>query len=381
MVEGLMRLRPGALAGGRMRRVGELYGPEGRVDRVVAFGWREGASYTGEEMVEISCHGTPDIVDGVMAALLDAGARPAEPGEFTRRALLSGRMTALEVMELAALTGADAVSVRAPLREDVRGALAAAGRAAEELEAEIEFGEEHPGVGDGARSAVAELLELLERIRASMGAAEGAGRLMVMGPPNSGKSTFVNRLAGEEVALVRESPGTTRDGASVLVDIRGVPVRVWDSAGAGDGGIDAEAYRRAVESVDESTFVVWMETGPRPRAPRGVRDAAGGLLELSSRADLYRGGDRRLSVMTGEGWRETMEELAAWASESGMAGRIAAMAAGCGRALGLLEQGDYAPSAEELREVERDLAALMDGRGRTVGEAVERALERLCVGK
>lgn len=381
LVERLMRLPEGALSRGRMRRVGHVHGPAGRVDRVVAFLWREGASYTGEEMVEVCCHGVPHRIDAVMEVLLQGGARFAEAGEFTRRALLNGRMTPLEVMELAAMQGKGAPAAGGALAEEVREALEAASGALEVLEGEIEFGEEHPDAEADAGGALEVLAEKLERVASTVARAEGDRRIVVMGPPNSGKSTFVNRLAGREVALVHGAPGTTRDGASAVVEMRGSSVLVTDSAGAGDSGMDARAYRMAAESVDTGTLVVWMQSGPEPQAPEELRRRAASVMEVSSRADLYRGGKRRLSLVSGEGWESTVEDLAEWTSAGSLAAELAGLAERAREAVALVAAGEYGMAAEELGEAERGLAALLDGQGRRLGAAVERALRSLCVGK
>ena len=381
MVERLMNLPEGELSRGRMRRLGHLCGPEGRVDRVVAIFWREGASYTGEEMVEICCHGVPERVDGVMEALLASGARSAEAGEFTRRALLNGSMTPMEVMELAAMQGEGRPAAGDALTGELRHALEAASKALESIEGEIEFGEEHPDSGADAEEALVKLAKRLEGAAATVGRAEGERRIAVMGPPNSGKSTFVNRLAGREVALVHKAPGTTRDGASALVEMRGTPVRVRDSAGAAEASMDARAYRMAVESVDGGTFVVWMESGPEPEAPGELRRRAASFLEISSRADLYAGGERRLSHVTGEGWERTLAELVEWASGNRLSAVVTALAGRAREALEMLARGEYGMAASEMGETERALTAVLDGEGREVQAAVERALQRLCIGK
>jgi|GEM_PF-717778 len=381
LVEGLMRLPEGALSRGRMRRVGPLYGPSGRVDRVVAFLWREGASYTGEEMVEVCCHGVPDRIDAVLEVLLQAGARFAEAGEFTRRALLSGSMTPLDVMELASIQAEGVALGKGALAEEVREAQEAASGALEALEGEIEFGEEHSDPDVDAEGELEVMAEKLERAAYAAGRAEGERRVAVMGPPNSGKSTFVNRLVGREVALVHDAPGTTRDGASAVVDMRGSRVLVADSAGAGDSGMDARAYRMAAESVDAETLVVWMESGPHPEAPEDLRRRAASVMEVSSRADLYPGGRRRLSLVSGEGWESTVDDLAEWASAGSLAAELRRLAGRAREAMALMAGSEYGMAAAELEEVERGLAALLDGEGRRLGAAVERALKRLCVGK
>jgi tRNA modification GTPase len=377
LVERLMRLEPRALARGRMRRVGLLYGAKGPVDRVVALHWRRGASYTGEEMVELSCHGEPGRVDALMEAIVQAGARTAERGEFTRRALLSGRMKPLDVIELAALY--DGWKWDSSMAEELAKARSLAEEALELLEGLIEFEEEHGGQGEEMDLGCLGLC--LRRAAETASHAEGARDVAVMGPPNSGKSSLVNRMAGREVALVDQRPGTTRDGASAEMEIAGVRLVVRDTAGAGGAGLDGVAYRRDSSRVDAGTLVIWMEANQVPEAPEELRRTAGCVLELSSLADLYEGGERRLSLVTGEGLDDLYRALEGWVSRGSLAAELSGVSSSCRRAEKWLAAGDWAMAAEELKEVERRLAAVMDGEGGSVLGAVQRSLGRLCVGK
>lgn len=381
LVEALMGLDRGELARGRLRRVGELNGPKGRVDSVVAIYWRQGSSYTGEEMVEIICHGSPARVDGVMEALVDGGARPAQAGEFTRRALLSGRMSPLEVMDLAA-TLEEGDRRRAP---EVAGGAAKAWRAVEGLqellEGAIEFEDQH-GLAEadpGARAAeiagmMGSLVEAAER-------AQSARRVAVMGPPNSGKSSLVNELAGYQVALVDEEAGTTRDGASAEVELDGVRLRVVDTAGETSEGLDGMAYRLAAESIGGNSAVIWMESVAEPNPPESIAHRAGTVVAVSSRADLYAGGENRISIVTGEGVEGLKRRLIAWASRGSVVALLRHMESIARNVHEIIVAGDLAAAAEETEELRRRMRSLIDGRGAEVELAVERALGRLCVGK
>jgi tRNA modification GTPase len=231
------------------------------LDRGLVLWFPAPASFTGEDVLELQVHGGR----GVIAALLDAltqmpSLRPAEPGEFTRRAFLNGRLDLTAVEGLADLvdaeTGAQARQALRQLdgalgrlyggwRQTLLGALA-------RLEAEIDFADENvpddllDTVRPDVRRLSAEMTAHLadghrgERLRAGLTVA-------VVGPPNAGKSTLVNRLAGRDVAIVTPFPGTTRDVLEVHLDLAGYPVTLLDTAGLRDAAdlIEAEGVRRA----------------------------------------------------------------------------------------------------------------------------------------
>ena len=381
LVEVLMGLDRGELARGRLRRVGELSGPMGRVDSVVAIYWREGSSYTGEEMVEIICHGSPARVDGVMEALVDGGARPAQAGEFTRRALLSGRMSPLEVMDLAA-TLEEGDRRRAP---EVAGGAMKAWRAVEGLqellEGAIEFEDRHGLEEADTDARAADIAEMMGSLVEAAERAQSARRVAVMGPPNSGKSSLVNELAGYQVALVDEEAGTTRDGASAEVELDGVRLRVVDTAGETSEGLDGMAYRLAADSIGENTVVIWMESVAEPKPPASIEGRAGTVVAVSSRADLYAGGENRISIVTGEGVDGLKRRLIAWGSQGSVAALLRHMESTARNVHEIIVAGDLAAAAEETEELRRQMRSLIDGKGAEVELAVERALGRLCVGK
>jgi tRNA modification GTPase len=352
------------------------------VDTIVAIYWAEGASYTGEEMVELCCHGSPARVEGVMEALLAAGCRMAERGEFTRRALLSGRMNVMEAAELAAIAGEGETALpAAPMEEQAAEARRMAGDALAALEGEIEFEEEHMTEAAGSSKRIAELEDALRALRERAAAAEGGRRVVVMGPPNSGKSSLVNRLAGREAVLVDGAAGTTRDGASVDATVGGARVLLQDTAGAAEAGLDGRAYGLAADSLRDGDMLIWMETGPSPGLPRRLSGRCSRVLRISSRADLYSGGERRLSLVTGEGLERLRSEVASWASAGSIAAGLRDVEESVRSCRRALEMGCAAMAAEELRDAEESLAAMVDGRGSNMAAAVERIMERLCIGK
>jgi tRNA modification GTPase len=201
-------------------------------------------SYTGEDVAELSVHGGVAVSQAVLAACVAAGARPAEPGEFTRRALLAGKVDLLQAEAIADLIDARTQAAHrvalAQLDGGLSRRLAALRSACLELEAllayDIDFPEEDDGPIAPARviAALDALVTALEALLATAPAAALAreGAIVVLaGAPNAGKSALFNALAGEARALVTEVPGTTRDALEVTLDTPGVPLRLVDTAG------------------------------------------------------------------------------------------------------------------------------------------------------
>ncbi len=227
----------------------------GRVlDEVLAALMRAPHSFTGEDTLEIHCHGGPLIVEEVLLAVLRAGARPAEPGEFTRRAFLNGRLDLAQAEAVQEMIAARSQRGLDLALGHLRGDLS---RLIEELrasildiltllEAEIDFQEED-GVDAAPRDA---LLDRLRDITARIGAltatyGEGrmirdGARVVITGKANVGKSSLFNRLLGENRAIVTPHAGTTRDFIEEGAIIRGIPVRYVDTAGIREAQDPAE---------------------------------------------------------------------------------------------------------------------------------------------
>jgi tRNA modification GTPase len=234
-------------------------------------------SFTGEDMAEFHLHGSRAVADGMIAALGRLpGHRLAEPGEFTRRALANRRtdLVAVEGLSdlLAATTAAqrrqalfhmegDAGRVFSGWRSDLVRCLA-------RVEAAIDFAEEDQ-IGAMALTGVAEALEALSASLAGALAGAEAGeslreglRVVIAGPPNAGKSSLLNRLAGREAAIVTEFPGTTRDPIDVTLELDGVPVVVTDTAGLRPGSadpIERIGMERSFERVRGADLVIWLQ--------------------------------------------------------------------------------------------------------------------------
>ncbi len=384
MAEEYFGLAEGRLSG--MRRA--LSACPGSISRggaeVLLLSWPAGRSFTGEEMVEIMCPGSMTIAGEILGGLEAMGARPSGPGEFTRRAFLSGRMSALEVIALSSIWRSGAGAVISRELEDAAASLEKALETVQEsLEAAIEFSEEHhiaeediefrmEAAGGSARGLASAALR-----------AEGPVRVFLAGPVNSGKSTLFNTITGRERAVVTPEEGTTRDGASALLVVAGREVELFDTPGFRHGGrwdADCRALEISIGMVGRDDIVVWMSRGGSEQPDGEIMARAGITIEVASLADECGGGGLRLSSRTGEG----VEELKARIAASRPPGMLYCCAAGIGRhieaARSMCGAGEMAAASEEIAEAMEALASVMD-RGTGIELAVERALGRLCVGK
>ncbi|WP_298263537.1 tRNA uridine-5-carboxymethylaminomethyl(34) synthesis GTPase MnmE, partial [Acidocella sp.] len=353
-------------------------------------------SFTGEDCAELSLHGGRAVLAAVSGALTALGARYAEPGEFSRRAFENGRLDLLEAEAMAdliaaeteaqrrlAVAGADALhQACASWRERLRQLMA-------RQEALIDFPDEDlPPEVDAALSAG--IAALRDEMYVALAAAPAAERLreglefVILGPPNAGKSTLLNALAGEEIAIVSEAPGTTRDALGVRLDLGGVPVHLTDTAGLRDtaDAIEAEGVRRARARAARADFLL-LVAGPGDDfapAPENIPH-----LRLRTKADL---GGPGLSARTGAGMVELRARLAEAARELTDTKGGAALArprqiacvrdtaAALGRALELSEPE---LRGEELRLAAAALARLVGGIA--VEEVLDAVFSGFCIGK
>ena len=326
-VSGLAVVRvsgPGAHAAGerlagplpRPRTAGlrTLRGPAGApLDQALVLAFPEGASHTGEAVVELHCHGSPAVLDAVLAALSALpGLRPAEPGEFTRRALENGRMDVAEVEGLADLLAAETEAQRRQawrvfsggLRDITEGWRADLIHALALVESAIDFSEEDlpDGALEEVRARAARVRGEIESQIAGIGASERVRdgfEVAVVGPPNSGKSTLINYLSGREAAITSPVAGTTRDVLEVRLDLGGLPVTVLDTAGLREGGgrverLGIERARARAGAADLRVHLL-----PRPGAEPTLEPREGDVVMLS-KADLHPG-HGGISALTGEG--------------------------------------------------------------------------------
>lgn len=258
---------------------GKVYDADGPIDEAVALRFTAPHSYTGEDVVELSCHGGTYLLQRALRAVLANGARMAEPGEFTRRAFENGKLdlTAAEsVMDLIGAQGeqahAAALSVKdgATFREieAVRSRLL---HAAASLAAWADFPDEDVPAVDGD-SLLAALLDAEQRLDALRRTAdqgkilrEGA-EVVIVGKPNVGKSTVMNRLARWDRSIVTEVAGTTRDAIEETVSVRGVPLRITDTAGIRETGDPVEAIGVSIarKKMDSAALILAVFDRSRP---------------------------------------------------------------------------------------------------------------------
>lgn len=214
------------------------------IDRAVVTRYDAPHSYTGEDMVEIACHGGMAVSSAILEVLEHLGTRGAEPGEFTQRAVLNGKMDLLQAEAVGDLIDARSHALRRAAIRQLDGGLSHALSALRErmlqvealLAYDIDFPEEDDGpiarevVMDAGRDVEESLSQLLATAPLGEVAREGA-LVVIAGPPNAGKSSLFNALLGETRAIVTEVPGTTRDAIEARVEAEGWPLRLVDTAG------------------------------------------------------------------------------------------------------------------------------------------------------
>lgn len=272
------------------------------VDQVIVTRYTAPSSYTGEEVVEISCHGGIAVRQMILDLLFDQGVRPAEPGEFTRRAFMNGKLDLVQAEAVMDLIQAGAERASRVAAAQLDGALSDRIRAilhrllavSADLEMILEF-PEHEDSPD-------ELPDLFERLRplhreiAELAASYRQGRLLreglsvvIAGRPNAGKSSLLNALTGFDRAIVTPVPGTTRDTVEVLIDIEGLPVRLVDTAGLRetDDVIEKFGVERTRDALKNADLVFWLISPP-----------IGDLAEEAAAVEAVRG--REVIVIAGK---------------------------------------------------------------------------------
>jgi tRNA modification GTPase len=276
-------------------------------------------SYTGDDSVEFSCHGGQVAPARLLSALHSAGARPAAPGEFTRRAVLNGKLDLVQAEAVGDLIDAVApAQARAALRQLEGGLSRRLGELRESLiEAQALLGYEidFPGEDDGPvpperiASALDDTAQRIARLLATAPSADRMrqGALLVLaGRPNAGKSSLFNALLGSERALVTEIPGTTRDAIEGHTDFLGWPVRLADTAGLSDSAdrierMGIEVSRRYLLAAD--LVLLCVEVGREPGPEEAALAAQRPTLLIRTKSDLAAGPIEGLavSVLTGIG--------------------------------------------------------------------------------
>jgi tRNA modification GTPase len=293
------------------------------LDEALVLHFPSGKSFTGEQVVELHLHGSPAVVSAVLRVLGDNPAlRPAEAGEFTRRALENGRLDLAQVEGLADLIDAETEGQRRQAVRVFSGALGEIAeswrkrliRAAALLEATIDFVDEDVPV-----DVTPEVRNLLDGVKAEM-AKEAAGvrvaermrdgfEVAIIGAPNVGKSTLLNRLAGREVAITSEVAGTTRDVIEVRMDLGGLPVTLLDTAGLRETEdvVEGIGVQRARERAAQADIRVHMILDEANLPEESGQDD----IYVHAKADTAKGMGLSVSGLTGQGLDDLIDEISA----------------------------------------------------------------------
>ena len=342
--------------------------------------FRAPASFTGEDVVELHCHGGTEIARGVLRRTLELGARLAERGEFTRRAYLNGKLSLSAAEGLGEMISASSeAQVRAgyllysekltrlgtQLQAELTECLA-------QVDADLDYPEED--LETDAREQIAARLDRVLKQLLALLAQYGAGRkiksgvrVALVGAPNAGKSSLLNALLGYDRAIVSDIPGTTRDLNEGTITLHGVNFLLTDTAGLRESAdkIEQEGVRRAREAIRSADVIVWLkDEAPAPDFPEGTPViTVGAKSDLGRRADC----DVVLSSVTGEG----LDAFRAMLYEKGF-GRENDDAF-------LLSERHYRAIRQAADAVQAALAAVRDAPSELYAEDVRRAWEALGV--
>lgn len=304
-------------AGGHSIVRGSLLDDEGQViDDVLALVFRAPRSFTGEEAVEISCHGSPAGVRRVLSRLYEIGFAPAEPGEFTRRSFLNGKLDLSSAEAVNEIVSSQTAAAHAMAVDRLNGSVTRAVssiravivRVLAELSIQLDYPEEETGV---IETDVMLLTNALRDARAIASTYE-RGRLFqsgatvaLVGPTNAGKSSLFNALLEQDRSIVSDTPGTTRDYVEATFVADGVPVRLIDTAGlrSTTESIEGEGIRRTEEIADNADLVIRVVDATTDSAPLPVSEQLS--LLVANKIDLEGAvvppGFLPLSARTGEG--------------------------------------------------------------------------------
>jgi tRNA modification GTPase len=311
----------GSLPEARTAAVRELRHPDSGdvLDEALVLRFDGPASSTGEDIVEFQCHGGRAVVDSVLSAIGSIkGLREARPGEFTRRAFENGRIDLTEAEGLADLVEAETESQRKAalalaeggLRKQIESWQQTLLGLSAQAERAIDYDEEDEAIDPALVASCAEfgaeLQSWLDRPRIEP--LKDGVRVVVAGPPNAGKSSLLNAIAGQERAIVTDVPGTTRDHIEVPLSLAGIPILLTDTAGLRETTDEVEAIGvgNARRLVDGADILLWLgEPGEAPGHPQVIR--------VHSKADvreLAPEESRAVSSVTGQGIAALLGEVA-----------------------------------------------------------------------
>jgi len=369
------------------------------LDRALVLVFPGPNSATGEDLVELHVHGGRAVVAAVEAALGRQGLRRAEPGEFTRRALMAGRMDLAEAQGLADLLEAETEAERRAAIDAVEGRVSRAVRGwldrlaglSARVEAVLDFGNEDDVGGDAALAGVEQASHALAAELRGVLAAPSVERLrdgvrvVIAGPPNAGKSTLLNMLVERDAAIVSPIAGTTRDRIEAHVVRDGVGYLLIDTAGLTEtlDPVEAIGVERAEAAIATADLLLWLDDAPPP-SPRAIwvhaRADVPGRLEMPAGRDVAVARSAPDSV-------DRLWRMIAAATEGQMVSADLPVLhdrqrQACQGAIDDLERrsdGDAVMLAEHLRSAHRSLAGII---GVNATEAMlDTLFGRFCIGK
>lgn len=398
----------------REAQFGSFHDGGHKLDEVLVTVFRAPASYTGEDLVEIGCHGGVLVTRRILEALLRYGAVAAEPGEFTQRAFLNGKIDLTQAEAVMDLINAQTDLALRAANEQLEGRLGDRIRDLREalleilahVEAYIDFPDEDidPETGGTLRSRIdqahRDVQKLLDTAAQGRVLREGV-RTVIYGAPNVGKSSLLNRLLGYERAIVSARPGTTRDVIEEVINLRGIPLRLIDTAGVRESSdeIELEGIERTRRALERAELVLHVADANQPNglaqtfaaSPRAI--AVLNKIDLGESESWHNFEAVRVSCETGAGFDALADAIEARIFGGGAAHRdwtvaINARHQAClERALGFLQAArdafDQNLSPEFIAE---ELRAALDAIGEVAGKADTEELlgvifGRFCIGK
>jgi tRNA modification GTPase len=411
---------PPSRAADRTAILGEITAADSSaIDQVLVLVMRAPRSLTGEDIVEISCHGGRLVPRLVLRRLIEAGAEPAERGEFTRRAFMNGKLDLAQAEAVADIVQAGSEKALKAAVRQLKGGLSERLGDLEgdlfdtltQVEANIDFPDEEDIADPGPAALAARLEGAVKKLEALLAAHEQGKHLRqgvdvaIVGRPNVGKSSIFNRLVGEDRVITSEEPGTTRDVVDGLLSLDGIMVRLHDTAGVkvGRGLVEDEAVARALRTMEGADLALVVLDASRPVTAED-REILGQVAsrphlvvanktDLPSRADLGEVVEAvRVSALKGWGLPELLEGLRAFArnglDELDRDIVVSERHAACIR--GSLEHvrraavavGDGLPIEFAASDIRHALDCLGEVTGRKISAGVlDEIFSRFCIGK
>jgi tRNA modification GTPase len=283
---------------------GEIFSEDVVLDEVLVTVFRAPHSYTGENSIEISCHGSPFIVRKILELLITNGANAAKPGEFTRRAFFNGKMDLLQAEAVADIVASKTRASHKIAINQMRGGFSGEIRKLRQellnfaslIELELDFGEEEVEFADRTKLKViiGRVKEISDKLAGSFklgNALKNGIQVAIVGKPNSGKSTLLNALLMEDRALVSEIPGTTRDSIEDSVVIDGIEYRFIDTAGLRETSdiIEVMGIKKTHEKIDQASVILL--TDEISDTPESINKRVYFLREMT------KGSDKKLIIL------------------------------------------------------------------------------------